>query len=59
MPSTKEKFFESASDPHPYRAGGEPLGEPVAPPLEFREPRALSRDRVDDWTYLGSTESRW
>jgi hypothetical protein len=28
MPSTKEKFFESASDPQLYGAGGEPLGEP-------------------------------
>jgi len=28
MPSTKEKFFESASDLHPYGAGGEPPGEP-------------------------------
>src|SRR6516165_3260780 len=48
MPSTKEKFFESASDPHPYGAGGEPPGEPPAPPLGGREPRALSRERVGD-----------
>jgi putative transposase len=49
MPSTKEKkFLESASSPHPYGAGGEPPGEPPALPLESREPRALSRARVDD-----------
>ena len=31
--STKEKkFFESATDPHLYGAGGEPPGEPPAPP---------------------------
>ena len=48
MPSTKEKFFESASDSHLYGAGGEPLGEPPAPPLEGREPRGLDRERVDD-----------
>ncbi len=48
MPSTKEKFFESASDPRPYGAGGEPSGEPPAPPLEGREFRTLSRGRVDD-----------
>ena len=49
MPSTKEKkFFESATDPHLYGAGGEPPGEPPAPPLGSREPRALSQERVDD-----------
>jgi len=48
MPSTKEKFFESASDSHPYGAGGEPPGEPPASPLESREPWALSQERVDD-----------
>src|SRR6516164_6644639 len=48
MPSTKEKFFESASDPHPYGAGGEPPGEPPAPPLGGRAPRALTHERVDD-----------
>jgi putative transposase len=47
MPSTKEKFFESASGPHLYGAGGEPPGEPSAPPLEGREPRALSQELVD------------
>ena len=49
MPSTKEKkFFESASDPYRYGAGGEPPGEPPAPPLEGRELRAVSQARVDD-----------
>jgi putative transposase len=48
MPSTKEKFFESATDPDPYGAGGEPPGEPPAPPFEERERRVLSRARVDD-----------
>ena len=49
MPSTKEKkFFESASDPDLYGAGGEPPGEPTAPPLEGREPRGLSQELVDD-----------
>src|SRR5262249_39396153 len=42
-----EKFFESVSDPHQYGAGGEPPGEPPAPPLEVREPRALSQELVD------------
>src|SRR5271169_5804461 len=46
MPSTKEKFFESATDPERY-GGGEPLGEPP-PRLEGREPRALSQGLVDD-----------
>src|SRR3984885_11559403 len=48
MPSTKEKFFESAIDPDLYGAGGEPPGEPPAPPLESREARALSQEWVDD-----------
>jgi putative transposase len=48
MPSTKEKFFESATDPDRYGAGGEPPGEPPAPPFEERERRVLSRARVDD-----------
>jgi putative transposase len=48
MPSTKEKFFESASDPHPYGAGGEPPGEPTAPALEGRPHRGLSQEWVDD-----------
>ena len=48
MPSTKEKFFESASDPRPYGAGGEPPGEPPALPAGSRERRPLSRARVDD-----------
>ena len=46
-PTTKEKFFESASDPHPYGAGGEPPGEPPAPPLGSWKPRSLSQERVD------------
>jgi putative transposase len=48
MPSTKEKFFESAIDLRPYGAGGEPPGEPTAPALEGREPRALRQELVDD-----------
>ena len=48
MPSTKEKFFESANDPHLYGAGGKPPGEPSAPPLEGRELGTLSQERVDD-----------
>ena len=48
MPTTKEKkFFESVSDPHLYGAGGEPPGEPTAPPLGSREPRGLSQELVD------------
>ena len=43
----KEVFFESATDPERY-GGGEPLGEPLAPPLEGREPRGLSQELVDD-----------
>ena len=42
----RKKFFESATDPERY-GGGEPLGEPP-PPLEGREPRALSQELVDD-----------
>ncbi len=48
MPSSKEKFFESASDPQPYGAGGEPPGEPTAPRLEGPPHRGLSRELVDD-----------
>ena len=49
MPSTKEKFFESASGPDRYGAGGEPPGEPPAPPLGvLGSARALSQARVDD-----------
>ena len=47
MPSTKEKFFESASCPDPYGAGGEPPGEPTAPPLERRPLGGLSQELVD------------
>jgi putative transposase len=49
MPSIKEKkFLESATDPDLYGAGGEPPGEPPAPPLGSRKPRALSQERVED-----------
>jgi putative transposase len=48
MPSTKEKFFESATDPDRYGAGGEPPGEPLAPALEGRDRWALSQELVDD-----------
>ncbi len=49
MPLTKEKYSsQRAIDPQPYGAGGEPPGEPSAPPLEGRELRTLSQERVDD-----------
>ena len=49
MPSTKEKFsFQRAIVPGLPGAGGEPPGEPPAPPVEGREPRALSQELVDD-----------
>src|SRR5947209_8020153 len=49
MPSTKEKTsVQSAIVPLLPGAGGEPPGEPPAPPLEGRAPRALSRELVDD-----------
>ncbi len=48
MPSTKEKSsFQRATVPVLPGAGGEPPGEPPAPPLEGREPRALSQELVD------------
>jgi len=56
MPSTKEKFFESATDPERF-GGGEPLGEPP-PPLEGREPRALSQGLVDDAVDLAAGRRR-
>ena len=56
MPSTKEKFFESAIDPERY-GGGEPLGEPP-PPLEGREPRALGQGLVDDAVDLAAGRRR-
>ena len=49
MPTTKEKTsFQRARVPELGGAGGEPPGEPPAPPLEVREPRGLSRELVDD-----------
>ena len=48
MPSTREKFFEPASDPQPYGAGGEPPGEPPAPSLERRQRSGVRQERVDD-----------
>ena len=44
----REELLRSASDPDLYGAGGEPPGEPPAPPLEGREPRGLSQELVDD-----------
>ena len=45
----RKKFFESASGPDRYGAGGEPPGEPPAPPLEVSATLgALSQERVDD-----------
>jgi putative transposase len=49
MPSTKEKkidFQRAASDL--YGAGGEPPGEPLAPPSRSEQRLGLSQDRVDD-----------
>jgi putative transposase len=49
MPSIKEKkFLELATGPDLYGAGGEPPGEPPAPRLGSRKPRALSQERVED-----------
>jgi len=48
MPSTKERSPQSVLVSDLYGAGGEPPGEPPAPPLEGREPTALSQERVDD-----------
>jgi hypothetical protein len=48
MPSTKERSPQSVLVSDLYGAGGEPPGEPPAPPLGSREPRALSQERVDD-----------
>ena len=48
MPTTKEKnLIERATVPLLSGAGGEPLGEPPAPPLEGRDRRALSEELVD------------
>ena len=48
MPLIKEKFLDSASVCDPYGAGGEPSGEPSAPPPGTRAARGLSEPRVDD-----------
>jgi putative transposase len=48
MPSTTEKFPESATDLNLYGAGGEPSGEPPAPPPSSRKRAVLSQERVDD-----------
>src|SRR6476659_9816790 len=49
MPTTKEKnSIQRAIVPGPYGAGGEPPGEPPAPPLEGRQRRGLRQERVDD-----------
>jgi putative transposase len=49
MPSTKEQYSsERAIDLSLYGAGGEPLGEPSAPPPSTRQRSRLSQGRVDD-----------
>ena len=49
MPTTKQKnSFQRAAVPELPGAGGEPLGELPAPPLEGRSPRALRQELVDD-----------
>ena len=49
MPTTKEKnSIQRARVPELVGAGGEPPGEPPAPLLDGREPRAVSRELVDD-----------
>src|SRR5579875_2393306 len=48
MPSTTEKFSESATGLDRYGAGGEPSGEPPAPPSGPRKRRQLSQPQVDD-----------
>ena len=48
MPTTKEQnLIERATVPLLSGAGGEPLGEPPAPPLEGRDRRTLSEELVD------------
>src|SRR2546425_490055 len=50
MPSTKEKYFPIQRDSLDlYGAGGEPPGEPPAPPSRSgRTPRGLSAELVED-----------
>src|SRR5271170_3009393 len=48
MPSTREKFLDSAIGPDLYGAGGEPPGEPPAPPTSPRLRSQLGQRRVDD-----------
>src|SRR5438309_11793727 len=49
MPSTKEeKFSRSGAVSDLYGAGGEPAGEPPAPPSSARRRRNLSRAQVED-----------
>ena len=48
MPLTKEKFLDSAIGPDLYGAGGEPSGEPLAPPSRSRQRARFSQARVDD-----------
>jgi putative transposase len=49
MPSTKEKnLFQRAIGPDRYGAGGEPLGEPAAPPSRSRQRSGLDQAQMDD-----------
>ena len=49
MPSIKERKDQSGeSFPDLYGAGGEPLGEPTAPPSSSRQRSGLTQTRVDD-----------
>ena len=48
MPSTKEKFLDSATGPDLYGAGGEPPGEPPAPRPSLGQRSQLDQRRVDD-----------
>jgi putative transposase len=48
MPSIKEKFLDPAIGPDLYGAGGEPLGEPSAPPSRSRQRLGLDQAQVDD-----------
>jgi putative transposase len=48
MPSTKQKFSESVIDRDVYGAGGEPSGEPPAPPPGSLKRPELTDARIDD-----------